>query len=30
MSANAGYAEGKKFLPEQQLEPGKQNQKALA
>lgn len=28
--ANAGYAEGKKFVPEQQLEPGKENQKASA
>lgn len=28
--ASAGYAEGKKFLPERQLEPGSQNQKASA
>ncbi len=28
--ASAGYAEGKKFVPEQQLEPGDQNQKASA
>ena len=28
--ANAGYAEGKKFIPGQQLEPGHNNQKASA
>lgn len=27
---NAGYAEGKKFVPERQLEPGENNQKASA
>ena len=28
--ANAGYAEGKKFVPEQQLEPGNNKQQASA